>query len=69
MGFIKNNHLYITGRSKEIVIRGGENISVKFIENTALKFNEIKNVVCYGVKNIYSGENLMIVEYKSKKIS
>ena len=68
LGFLKKDHLYITGRSKEIVIRGGENISLKFIENTALKFDEIKNVVCYGIKNIYSGENLiMIVEHKFKK--
>ena len=52
--------LHIIGRSKEIINRGGENISLKNIENVALKFKKIKNVSCFGVKNIFSGENIVM---------
>ena len=66
LGIIKKKSLHIIGRSKEIVIRGGENISLKNIENIALKFQKIKNVYCFGVKNIFSGENIiMFIEVKS----
>lgn len=60
LGFIKKNILHIVGRSKEIINRGGENISLKNIENVALKFKNVKNVLCVGVKNIFSGENIIM---------
>ena len=57
---LKNN-LFLTGRTKEIVKRGGENISLKKIENVAIKYNKIKNAICISKKNIYSDEDIIML--------
>jgi len=51
MGFIR-----ITGRSKDIIIRGGENIPVKEIEDLLLRHPQVRGVVLVGLPDPRLGE-------------
>jgi len=55
--------LHITGRIKEIVIRGGENIYPGEIENVAYGMDPIQEVVVFGVPDAKMGEELTMVAY------
>lgn len=45
----ERNFLYVTGRLKEIIIRGGENISPSEIENAIKEYAPVENVKVVGV--------------------
>lgn len=50
LGYLdERNFLYVTGRLKEIIIRGGENISPGEIENAVKEFPAVDNVKVIGV--------------------
>jgi len=51
MGFIR-----ITGRSKDIIIRGGENIPVKEIEDLLMRHPQVRGVVLVGLPDPRLGE-------------
>jgi long-chain acyl-CoA synthetase len=53
--------LHITGRIKEIVIRGGENIAPIEIENVAYRHPSVKEVAVFGVPDDVMGEELAMV--------
>jgi long-chain acyl-CoA synthetase len=53
--------LHITGRIKEIVIRGGENIAPAEIENVAYRHPSVKEVAVFGVPDDVMGEELAMV--------
>ncbi|BCO56955.1 fatty acid--CoA ligase [Mycobacterium intracellulare] len=53
--------LHITGRIKEIVIRGGENIAPSEIENVAYRHPSVKEVAVFGVPDDLMGEELAMV--------
>jgi long-chain acyl-CoA synthetase len=53
--------LHITGRIKEIVIRGGENIAPAEIENVAYRHSSVKEVAVFGVPDDVMGEELAMV--------
>jgi long-chain acyl-CoA synthetase len=53
--------LHITGRIKEIVIRGGENIAPIEIENVAYRHPSVKEVAVFGVPDELMGEELAMV--------
>jgi long-chain acyl-CoA synthetase len=53
--------LHITGRIKEIVIRGGENIAPIEIENVAYRHPSVKEVAVFGVADDLMGEELAMV--------
>lgn len=55
--------LHITGRIKEIVIRGGENISPIEIENVAYQHPSVKEVAAFGIVDDRMGEELALVCY------
>lgn len=55
--------LHITGRIKEIVIRGGENIYPGEIENVAYSMGLVQEVVVFGVPDEKMGEELAMVAY------
>ena len=55
--------LHITGRIKEIVIRGGENISPIEVENVAYRHPCVKEVAVFGVPDDLMGEELVMVCY------
>jgi long-chain acyl-CoA synthetase len=53
--------LHITGRIKEIVIRGGENIAPIEVENAAYRHPSVKEVAVFGVADDLMGEELAMV--------
>ena len=53
--------LHITGRIKEIVIRGGENIAPIEVENVAYRHPSVKEVAVFGVPDDLMGEELVMV--------
>lgn len=59
----EDGFLYITGRMKEIVIRGGENISPIEIENVAYQHPSVKEAAAFGVVDDRMGEELALVCY------
>ena len=54
--FDKNGYLFISGRSKEIIISGGINIYPVEIENALLEHKFIDEVAVIGIKDEYWGE-------------
>ncbi len=51
IGFLdKNGYLHVTGRKKDMIIRGGENISPLEIENCILQLPYIEQVKVIGIK-------------------
>lgn len=54
----ENGYIRITGRSKDVVIRGGENIPVVDIENTLYKHPAIQSVALVGAPDPRLGERL-----------
>ena len=59
----EDGFLHITGRIKEIVIRGGENISPIEVENVAYRYPAVKEVAVFGVPDDAMGEELAMVCY------
>lgn len=55
--------LHITGRIKEIVIRGGENIYPGEIEGAAYEMDEVHECVVFGEPDAAMGEELVMVVY------
>ena len=53
------NFLFITGRSKNIIIKGGINISPKKIEDLVLDFKFIDDVTIVGTKDEILGEKIV----------
>ena len=59
----EDGFLHITGRIKEIVIRGGENIYPGEIEQIAYELPEVREVVVFGEPDQSMGEELVMVIY------
>jgi cyclohexanecarboxylate-CoA ligase len=51
-----DGYIRITGRSKDIIIRGGENVPVKEIEDLLLRHPKVRNVALVGVPDERLGE-------------
>jgi acyl-CoA synthetase (AMP-forming)/AMP-acid ligase II len=75
VGYLEDEILFFSGRSREIIKKGGEIVSLTLIENTTLKVDFIKEASAVGVKNILTGEDILLfVVFKknnfiSKKIN
>lgn len=54
----KNGYIRITGRTKDVVIRGGENIPVVEVENLLYKFPGLADVALVGFPDERLGERL-----------
>ncbi|MEH6567934.1 MAG: class I adenylate-forming enzyme family protein [Halioglobus sp.] len=59
----EDGFLHITGRLKEIVIRGGENIYPGEIEQAVYEISQVKENVVFGVPDEAMGEELAMVLY------
>jgi long-chain acyl-CoA synthetase len=59
----EDGFVHITGRIKEIIIRGGENIAPIEIENVAYRHDGVKEAAVFGVADDIMGEELAIVCY------
>jgi long-chain acyl-CoA synthetase len=58
LGKVEDGYLFITGRKKDIVIRGGINISPKEIEEVLLEHVEIDEAAVIGIEHEFYGEAL-----------
>ena len=54
----EDGYLSIKGRLKDVIIRGGENISPTDIENHLIKHSEIENAIIVGVPDETLGEEI-----------
>ena len=64
----KNSDYFIIGRNKEIIKKGGEQVSLLKIEDAALYFQGIKEVLAKGVKSVFWGEEIHLEIVVDKKI-
>ena len=65
--FDEQGYLFITGRKKDLIIRGGLNISSKQIEDKLMEMDVIAGIACVGVPhNIYGEEVAVVVQLKEE---
>jgi acyl-CoA synthetase (AMP-forming)/AMP-acid ligase II len=55
-GAIRDGYLYLEGRLKEMILRGGENISPAEIEQALLSHQAVADAVCFGIEDDKYGE-------------
>jgi acyl-CoA synthetase (AMP-forming)/AMP-acid ligase II len=55
-GVINDGYLHLQGRLKELILRGGENISPHEIENVLLTHPAVDDVVCFGIDDEKYGQ-------------
>jgi acyl-CoA synthetase (AMP-forming)/AMP-acid ligase II len=55
-GVLREGYLYLEGRLKEMIIRGGENIAPAEIEEILLSHPAVSDAVCFGVADDKYGE-------------
>lgn len=55
----KDGYVQITGRRKEMIIRGGENIYPREIEDLIYTHDKVAEVGVFGVPDDYYGEEIM----------
>jgi len=55
-GVLRDGYLYLEGRLKEMILRGGENISPAEIEQALLSHAAVADAVCFGVDDDKYGE-------------
>ena len=59
LGFIdENGYLHMTGRLKEMIIRGGENIAPGEVECAIMKDNRVAQVKVVGIPDEHYGEEV-----------
>ena len=52
--------MIITGRKKNIIVKGGENISPKFIENILKKNLLLDNVLVFGIDDEFYAQDICV---------
>ncbi len=55
-GFDADGYLWLTGRAKDVIIRGGHNIDPSVIEDTLLKHDEVLLAAAVCKPDAYAGE-------------
>ena len=55
-GVLRDGYLYLEGRIKEMILRGGENISPAEIEQVLLAHPAVRDAVCFGIPDEKYGE-------------
>ena len=55
-GVLRDGYLYLEGRIKEMIIRGGENIAPAEIEQVLASHPAVRDAVCFGVPDAKYGE-------------
>lgn len=56
-----DGYLFITGRKKDLIIKGGENISPRAIEDVILEHESIEQVAVIGMPHYFYGEEIVAV--------
>jgi fatty-acyl-CoA synthase len=52
----EDGYLFVTGRAKDVIIRGGHNIDAALIEEALMKFPDALHVAAVGKPDAYAGE-------------
>jgi acyl-CoA synthetase (AMP-forming)/AMP-acid ligase II len=61
LGYLDSDgYLYVTGRAKDLIIRGGANISPVEIDNVALKLPAVAEAATVGVPDPIYGEEVVL---------
>lgn len=69
LGFIdKDGYLFVTGREKDLIIRGGVNISPLEIDNVVLQLPGVADVATVGVPDSTYGERVVIFVQPKKEL-
>jgi oxalate---CoA ligase len=55
-GVLRDGYLFLEGRLKEMIIRGGENIAPAEIEQVLMSHPAVRDAVCFGVEDDKYGE-------------
>jgi acyl-CoA synthetase (AMP-forming)/AMP-acid ligase II len=55
-GVLRDGYLFLEGRLKEMIIRGGENIAPAEIEQVLMSHPAVRDAVCFGVADAKYGE-------------
>jgi acyl-CoA synthetase (AMP-forming)/AMP-acid ligase II len=55
-GAVRDGYLYLEGRLKEMILRGGENIGPAEIEEALLSHAAVADAVCFGIEDDKYGE-------------
>jgi oxalate---CoA ligase len=55
-GVLRDSYLFLEGRLKEMIIRGGENIAPAEIEGVLMSHPAVRDAVCFGVADAKYGE-------------
>ena len=58
--FDKDGYLYISGRIKEIINRGGEKISPKEVDEVFIKHSKVSKAISFSVKHPKLGEDISL---------
>lgn len=56
LGFIRQQRLHITGRKKDIIIKGGQNISPRYLEEVILGYTGVSEASVVAVSHPFWGE-------------
>lgn len=64
----QNQDYFITGRNKEIIKKGGEQVSLLKIEDIALSYKGVKEVLAKGIKSEFWGEEIELHLVADEKI-
>ncbi len=59
--FDEDEYLHISGRTKELIIRGGQNIYPREVETAIMRMESIQEVAVIGVPDKYMGERVKAV--------
>jgi len=68
LGYIADGELYITGRAKDLIIKGGRNLYPQEIEEIAGQVNGVRSgcVVAFGVSDEASGTERLVVAAEAR---
>ena len=69
VGKKENDYIFILGRDKDLIIKGGKNIYPIIIENLIYTEKNIKQVAVVGLKNDLYGEEIVIFYNTHKKVN
>jgi long-chain acyl-CoA synthetase len=64
----EDGFVYINGRFKELIIRGGENIGCGAIEDAILEHQDVIEAAAYGIPDDRLGEEIGVTLYVHKEI-
>jgi long-chain acyl-CoA synthetase len=59
--FDDDNYLYISGRTKELIIRGGQNIYPREVETAIMRMESVLEVAVIGIPDKFMGERVKAV--------